>query len=243
MKFRIAAAPSSRRARAARTGRPPRPATVIALVVAATLGGTGIAGAATGGSFILGRGDRESSTASLSSSRGSPLSLSAPKRKAPLAVNRNVEVKNLNAAEVGGLTSSSLKLTGGTGFAPPNADIAITHDVFTQVVSTGPLPAGAYYVQASALIDLTPGDTTGTCIVQKVGGPALFGGGGGDGSNFVQAATTVVMRLTTRGAVNESCITDGTGSGSEVIDAGIIAIRILSSSGKPPSEGSLNLRR
>ncbi len=246
MKLRTAAVPPLRgsRARTATRSRP-RAATVLALVLAVTIGGTGtgIAGAATGGSLILGRPDRESSTASLSSSRGTPLSLSAPKGRAPLAVNRKVEVKSLNAQDVGGLTASSLKLTGGTGFAAPNADIAITHDIFTEVVTTGPMPAGTYYVQASALIDLTPGDTTGTCVVQKSGDPGLFGGGGGDGSNFVQAATTVVLRLTTRGTVNESCIADGTGSGSEVIDAGLIAIRILSASGTPPGGGSLGVRR
>lgn len=110
--------------------RPLRPAHRITAAIAAALllggivlGGTGIASAAVAASraFILGRSNFESSTAKLSDSRGTPLSLSAPRNKAPLAVNRSVMVKNLNAQYLGGLRASSVEFTGGDGIAAPNA--------------------------------------------------------------------------------------------------------------------------
>jgi hypothetical protein len=66
------------------------PAAMIVLTLAFLIGGAGLADAATGGNFILGKANSESSAASLSSSAGTPLALSAPPGKAPLAVNRNV---------------------------------------------------------------------------------------------------------------------------------------------------------
>src|SRR5215475_8898847 len=72
-----------------------RPATMIAVVVALALGGTGIAGAATGRFFLLGQANTEKATATLTNSKGTPLSLSAPVNKAPLKVNRKALVTNL----------------------------------------------------------------------------------------------------------------------------------------------------
>src|SRR6202042_1778025 len=161
-----------------RAARSLSPAAVIALSLAFVFGGVGIAGAATGAAMILGRSNNESSTAKLSDSRGTPLSLSAPKTKAPLAVNRSVMVKNLNAQNVGGLSASSVKFTGGDGIAAPNADIALEHATNVQVAGTGPLPAGTYYVTATALIDLTVGDFEGQCSIFKNHGFAGAVGGG-----------------------------------------------------------------
>ena len=48
--------------------------------------GSGTAVAATGGKFILGRGNTASTTSMLSNTRGTALSLAAPAGKAPLAV-------------------------------------------------------------------------------------------------------------------------------------------------------------
>jgi hypothetical protein len=62
-----------------------RPLTVISLTLAMVVGGAGIAGAATGGAFILGRANSEAAKATLSDSRGTPLSLAAPAGKAPPA--------------------------------------------------------------------------------------------------------------------------------------------------------------
>jgi hypothetical protein len=218
-----------------------RPATAAVLALAVILGGAGIAGASNGGALILGRSSHESSTTSLVTSRGGALSLSAPKGNAPLSVNRSVQVRNLNAEYLGGLSAASLKLTGGDGFTSPEADIALSHDIYTQVAETGSVPAGTYYVQASALVDLTVGDTGGFCTIEINGtGLTDFGDGGGDGENYVQAAETAVIRLHSAGKFLEMCLAAGTGpAGTEVINAGIVAIRILDSSGKPPGGGGL----
>lgn len=99
---------------------------------------SGTAYAATGGSFILGRANHETSTASLADSKGTPLALSAPAHRAPLAVNRNTMVKNLNAQYLGGLTATGLAETGGEGFTAPNTRAPISSTA-TIVASTGPL--------------------------------------------------------------------------------------------------------
>ena len=218
-------------------------ATPIAIAAALLLGGTllagtGIAGATSGRAFILGRSNGETAAAKLSDSRGTPLSLSAPRNKAPLAVNRSVMVKNLNAQYVGGLGASSVKFTGGDGIAAPNADIALEHNTNVQVAGTGPLPAGTYYVTATALIDLTVGDFEGQCSIFKNHG---FAGavGGGDGSNFVQAAESAAIELTTGSSLQEYCDVDGTGDGSAAIDGSITAIRILATSATLPSPAGI----
>ncbi len=107
---------------------------------------SGTAYAATGGSFILGRANHETSTASLADSKGTPLALSAPAHRAPLAVNRNTMVKNLNAQYLGGLTATGLAETGGEGFTAPNTRAPISSTA-TIVASTGPLHSGTYYVR------------------------------------------------------------------------------------------------
>ena len=219
------------------------PAVALALTLAVIFGGAGVADAATGGRLILGHANSASSTTSLSSSAGVPLALSAPKGKAPLTVSRNVMVKNLNAQLVGGLSAASVKLSGGDGFTQPNADIPITSDVFTKVAATGELKAGIYYVAATALVALTSGDTGATCVIEKKNNDegAEFASGGGNGVNFVQAAETVPVRLQSRDALQELCNVDGSNEGTEVIDAGIFAIRVLSTSGtKPPTNGGLD---
>jgi hypothetical protein len=207
-----------------------QPAAILAATAGLVLAGTSLAGAINGRALLLGRGNAETRTAALSNSRGTPLSLSAPKNRAPLAVNRKVMVKNLNAQDVGGLSASSLKVSGGTGFAAPNADIALAHDSYRVVAKTGRLPAGTYFVTATALIDLTVGDYQGQCALYD---PGYVGGdiGGGDGSNFIQAAESMTIRVTSGTVLSENCDVDGTGDGSEVTSAGITAIRILSSSG------------
>src|SRR4051812_27001050 len=71
--------------------------------------GIGAADAATGGSFVLGKSNSETSTATLTNSRGIPLSLKAKSGSPPLAVNSSKLVARLNAAEVGGLAASQLQ--------------------------------------------------------------------------------------------------------------------------------------
>jgi hypothetical protein len=72
-----------RKMRAARLR--PSPATAIALV-ALVIAMSGSAYAATGGTFILGKANKETSTAHLANTKGTPLALSAPAGTAPLRV-------------------------------------------------------------------------------------------------------------------------------------------------------------
>jgi hypothetical protein len=93
------------------------------------------------------------------------------------------------------------------------------------VAETGKLPAGTYYVTASALIDVSPGDYQGECGIYD---PGYAGGdGGSEGPGYVQAAEDLTVRLTASGVIEEECYVSGTGDGSEAIDGGITAIRIV----------------
>jgi hypothetical protein len=71
--------------------------------------GTGSAVAATGHNLILGAKNTATKTTTLSDSKGTPLSLGAPKGKPPLQVNSSTEVKKLNAALLDGLPASALE--------------------------------------------------------------------------------------------------------------------------------------
>jgi hypothetical protein len=209
--------------------RGPSPAAIIAAVaiVAGSLAASAsMAGASNGRGLVLGRANGETSSAGLSDARGTPLSLSAPRNKAPLAVSHNVMVRNLNSQYVGGLSAASLKLAGGSGYSPPNADIQLAHNSGRVVAETGRLPAGTYYVMAAALIDLSPGDFLGECAIYD---PGFAGGeiGGSEGSGYVQAAENTTVRLTASASIEEECYVSGTGDGSEAIDGGITAIRIV----------------
>jgi hypothetical protein len=92
----------------------PKAATIIS-VVALFFAMTGTAVAATGGTFILGKANTASSLTSLSNSAGTALSLSsstgtalrlqAGHSKAPFSVNSSVQVSELNASLLGGLTA------------------------------------------------------------------------------------------------------------------------------------------
>jgi len=86
--------------------RRPSHATVVAYV-ALFFAMTGTAAAATGGTFVLGRSNAETSTATVSNSRGTPLSLKASSGHAPLSVNSSVRVPRLNADLLDGLHSSA----------------------------------------------------------------------------------------------------------------------------------------
>lgn len=215
--------------RSARAVRSLSTAAVVAITVGAICGGVGIASAATGGTFLLGRSNSESSQASLSDSRGTPLSLSAPKGKAPLAVNRSALVKHLNAQYVGGLSAPAIKPTGGDGFA--GSEIALPTDIWTEVASTGKLAAGTYYVTGSALVQVESGDTGAVCKLNVNGDPNHVLQIGGATSPLVQAVETVGVKLPAGDTVQEWCSIVGTAGGSQARSAGITAIRVLSSSG------------
>lgn len=213
------------------------PSALVALTLALVLGGAGLASAANGGTFILGRANSETATASLANSRGTPLSLAAPAGRAPLAVNRTGMVKNLNAQYTGGRTAGQLQATGGDGFTLAGADTPIDSKGEV-VVSTGPLPAGTYYVTATALLVVQAGDVGGFCRVVKNSGSGtgVSGLGGARQEGYVQAAETTAVAVSSGDTLGELCaIAGANNSGSVAYDAGIIAIRILSSSGTPPA--------
>ncbi len=209
------------------------PAAALGLTLAVIFGGVGVADAASS-AFVLGRSNSEFGTATLTNSRGTPLALVAPKNTAPLSVSQQAAVANLNAQFVGGLNASAASATGGDGFIHPGADIPLSGDVVTSVVSTGKLPAGSYYVSASALIAVTPGDVGGFCQIQRADNGALFARGGGGAIGFVQAFETAAVQLKSPGMLQEACIMKGSIQGTEVVDAGITAVRIGAYHGKAP---------
>jgi hypothetical protein len=210
-----------------RAGHQPVNGSLVAVVIAMS----GTAYAATGGSFILGRANHETSTASLADSKGTPLALSAPAHRAPLAVNRNTMVKNLNAQYLGGLTATGLAETGGEGFTAPNTRAPISSTA-TIVASTGPLHSGTYYVSATAKLFVVTGDGEGGCWIATSSAPDTMINLGRESlpNNIVTVGETAAVSVTAGQTLEELCDTDGSTSGSTADDAGIVAIRVLSSS-------------
>jgi hypothetical protein len=212
-----------------RPARGVSPASIIVVTLALLAGGAGIADAATGGAFLLGRSNTETSTATLSSSRGTPLSLSAPKNKAPLAVNRNVMVRNLNAQYVGGLSASALESTGGSGVDTDS--VSIPADAYSLVATTKPLAAGTYYVTATAEVNVEAGNSGALCLLtvnNDTDAPLQVGAE--TGNSFVQTAETVGVTVRAKDTLEEWCSVQGTGNASQLRTAAITAIRVLSSS-------------
>ena len=209
----------------------------IALTVGLVIGGAGLADAATGGNFILGKANHETSTASLTDSKGTPLKLSAPGHHAPLSVNQKVMVKNLNAQFVGGLSASALQATGGDGYTTPSTDTPVLAP--TKVASTGPLAAGTYYVTGSALVEVAAGDDEAFCGVLKgsVGTVLQWGGGSVPTSTAAQwltSAETLAVKVTSGDTLQEWCEAFSS-TDSFVYNASVTAIRIKSSSGTTPA--------
>jgi hypothetical protein len=219
---------SGRRLRLSRALRSVSPAAV-AVTVSLLIGGAGFADAATGGTFILGKANKETSTASLADAKGTPLALSAPARHAPLAVNRKVMVKNLNAQFVGGLSATGLAVTGGQGFTRPGTNTLISN-MPAVVARTGKLPVGTYYVTATAELNVTTGDGFGLCYITKGSAPGLeLNEGGALQEGTFTVAETAAVPVTAGDTLDEICKANGS-HGSTAGDAGIIAIRVLSSS-------------
>jgi hypothetical protein len=212
-----------------RSARAVSPASVIVVTMALIFGGAGLAGAATGGAFLLGRSNTETSTAGLSNSRGTALSLSAPKNKAPLAVNRNVMVRNLNAQYVGGLSASALEPTG--SFGADSDNVALPSDAYTQVATTGPLAAGTYYVTATAEINVEAGNSGALCeLTLNSFTDEPLQDGAETGNSFVQTAETTGVTVKAKDRLEEWCTVQGSNNASELRTASITAIRVLSSS-------------
>jgi hypothetical protein len=198
----------------------------VAVTLALAVGGAGIADAATGGAFILGHANKETSAATLANSRGTPLALSAPAGRPPLAVNRKALVKNLNAQYVGGLGAVQLQSTGGFGVM---TSVPLTTTV-VPVVQTGALPRGVYYVNASAFMIVGTGGGGAACWIQVRGGTSPDYQSATQAEGDVSAAETSAVLVPAGGRVQEWCGVFKASSGSRVQQAEITAIRILSSS-------------
>jgi len=197
----------------------------VAVTLALIIGAAGFADAATGGNFLLGKSNTESSTAVMTDTTGIPLSLNAPSGKSPLSVNSTTQVNRLNAQYVGGDSASQLQATGGEGITEGGVGTALTSE-YAPVASTGHLAAGTYYVSATALLS-----TDGAAAYCEITTPTVtnYGGGGGEGSGeFSQAAETVVTTVTAGTVLSEDCYE--TGTAETVYNAAITAIRISSNS-------------
>jgi hypothetical protein len=209
------------------------PFAVAAVTLIILFGGTGLAYAANGGNFVLGRSNSESATASLSNSRGVPLSLSASRGHAPLAVNRTTMVSNLNAQYTGGLTATQLQSSGGDGFTQPgtNTPIGSTSPL---VAGTGNLPAGIYYVTATADVIVQQADGGAVCYIDKGSNRMAFSASEVGQPGLWSLAETAAVSVKSGDTLQEHCAAGGN-NGSVAVDAGITAIRIRSSEGTPPA--------
>jgi hypothetical protein len=142
------------------------------------VGGLGVATAANGGSLVLGHHNSATSTTTLKDSKGTPLSLIGKKSKPPLKVNSSKQVAHLNASLLGGLSASAVKSTGSGAITPTNTSEGEELPLPTEstgligqlIASTGKLPHGTYYVNASVMVQ--EGDTEGVICDLYVAGAA-----------------------------------------------------------------------
>jgi hypothetical protein len=211
------------------------PLAAFGLTAALVLGGTGVASAANGGNFILGHTNSETTTSYLNNSNGTPLKLNAPGNAAPLKVSNSNLVSGLNAQFLNGMSPSQLA-TGGDGFTNPATDTPVDSSR-EQVASTGPLAAGTYYVNATALLDVASADFDGFCFITKGSSGNPINWGGEDQTGFLQAAETAAVKVNAGDTLQEWCETGGTG-GSVAYNAAITAVRVLSSSGTAPASAA-----
>lgn len=211
------------------------PTALIAATAVLVFSGVGVAGAATGGNFILGKLNTETSQSYINNSTGVPLKLTAPANFPPLKVSNSNLVSGLNSQYLSGFSAQQLA-TGGDGFTTPATDTPLT-TTLREVASTGSLPAGTYYVNATALLWLASGDNVGFCNITK-GSGALVAYGGAETVGWGQTASTAAVNVNAGDTLQEWCYSGGN-NGSVAYNAGITAIRVLSSSGTAPASGHL----
>jgi hypothetical protein len=208
------------------------PLAAFGLTAALVLGGAGVASAANGGNFILGHTNNETSASYLNNSNGTPLKLNAPGNAAPLKVSNSNLVSGLNAQFLNGMSPSQLA-TGGDGFTSPGTDTALNTSP-TTVASTGALAAGTYYVTATAMMFVASGNTFGFCQIYKGSSGTPIAWGGGYQQSYMTAAETAAVQVNGGDTLQEQCQSGGS-TGSFAYNAGITAIRVLSSSGTAPA--------
>lgn len=208
--------------------RPVSPLAAVA-IVSLLFGGAGFADAATGGAFILGKPNSETTQSSLSDKHGTPLSLTAPRGDAPLAVNRTVQVKNLNAEYVGGFRATQLAVTGGAGVTAFDSSVSIGQTP-SEVATTGSLRSGIYYVSASAELFINPSDVDGACWIALRSNPdAQIAQSYVAGQGDFPVAEVSAVRVTAGDTLQEVCDAGGN-TGSSVFGPNIFAIRVVASS-------------
>ena len=173
--------------------RRPSPSIVISLV-ALVFSMSGPAYATTGGTFLLGKANAESSVSSLSNSRGTALNLSSAPGKPSLTVNRSAQIPNLNASELHGIAASGF--IHGTGAS-----------VSKRVTITG--------TGASALA-LTPGSALiGQCVNGTGGDLYLSLGNGASGTwwnlfgAYNSGSSGIITQLSPRPFIVVAQVTEG----------------------------------
>lgn len=138
-----------------------------AMIAISMLGG--VAYAATGGTFVLGRSNTAGATTTLTNSNGTALSLVSKAGTAPLKVSNNVRVPLLNADKLDGLEASS--------FAKANA-------TFAMVLSGEPVvgPDTVYAIATCPAGSSVIGGT-GSQMVDRIADLAVVSYSGPDGEN------------------------------------------------------------
>ena len=189
--------------------------------------GLGIAAAANGGSLTLGRHNTATSTTTLEDGHGTPLSLIGKASKPPLKVNSSKQVRHLNASLLGGLSASQLSSGSAKATAPEvGSAIGTSEATATLVISTAPLRAGTYYVNAVAVLDAATNQGAFCFVAVKTTTPTGLQFGG----NFVQGLETATEALPVvvhaGGAVAEYCYDNASNVGSSLFSAGITAIKV-----------------
>jgi hypothetical protein len=160
----------------------------------------GIATAASGGTFMLGKVNAAKRTSTLSSKHGAPLSLKAPTGAPPLQVNSSVQVPKLNSQYLGGLTAGQLQKrvigTCATGIDAVGATGAVGCAGEKIFQTSGTLTVPANVSELTVMLWGSGGNGgTGTVNVNTLS--AYHGGGGGAGAyEEVLVAVTPGQHLT-----------------------------------------------
>lgn len=198
-------------------------------VIGMVVGGLGIASAATGGVFILGKHNSATSVTTLANSKGPALALKSRHGKPALTVNTTKEIKRLNAAMVGGSTASSLK-TSGSGVTtnyPANNDTLFRTTV-TKYAVTAKLKKGTYFVTATAVVSV-PNNEVAHCAVAATSMAGSLGVVGQAEASTVDLGTlteTAPVTVSAGQKIAEFCWLTGDVVASDVFSAGITAIRV-----------------
>jgi hypothetical protein len=208
-------------------------------VLCVIVSGIGIAAASNGGSLVIGHANSATSTTTLSNSHGTPLSLKAKHGKPPLTVNSNALIKNLNAAQVGGLTPKQLEARGSSAQLkvnlfvksplvielPPETGVSPKIRLHPLViVSTAKLAAGTYQVTG------TSSGEEAACWLGTAAdtvGPHQIGLIGDSGGSTTMTATYKVKKGQ---RVREYCAGVDASGEQVIVSAGITAISVGTSS-------------